>query len=239
LALIDLSVVEQRYRAVLAVQAGARIGEVARSVGVSRQTLHGWVSRYRESGLAGLADRSRRPVSSPNQAAPEVEAAVCELRRHHPRWGPQRIFAVLARNGCCPGPVPARMTVYRILVRHGLIDPAGRKRRRPYRRWQRELPMQLWQLDIVGGILLAHPSGGPPVEVKIATGVDDRSRFAVIATVMPRATGRQVCLAFAAALREYGIPEEVLTDIQRQTIHCAVRAGRGGAVRSDLASPTG
>jgi hypothetical protein len=39
LALIDLSVVEQRYRA-LAVEAGARVGEVASAAGVSRQTLH-------------------------------------------------------------------------------------------------------------------------------------------------------------------------------------------------------
>jgi len=32
--------------------------------------------------------------------------------------------------------------------------------------------------------------------------------------VVERATGRQVCLAFAAALVRYGIPDEALTDIQ-------------------------
>jgi hypothetical protein len=81
--------------------------------------------------------------------------------------------------------------VYRILARHGLIDFTARKRRRPYRRWQRESPMQLWQMDIVGGMLLANPSGGSPVEAEIVTGVDDCSRFAVMATVMPRASGRR------------------------------------------------
>ncbi|MGV9309900.1 helix-turn-helix domain-containing protein [Nonomuraea sp. NPDC003727] len=79
LALVDLSVVEQRYRAVLA---GGSVTQVAGEVGVARQTLSGWVSRYRESGLAGLVDRSRRPLSSPSQMSAEVETLVCELRRY-------------------------------------------------------------------------------------------------------------------------------------------------------------
>ncbi|MGW3192990.1 helix-turn-helix domain-containing protein, partial [Streptomyces sp. NPDC001118] len=149
-----MSVVEQRYRAVLAVLAGATVTEVAASLGVSRQTVSGWKSRYEASGLAGLADRSRRPASCPHQASAEVEAAVCELRRKHPKWGPRRIAHVLERSGVV-SPVPSRMTVYRILVRHGLVEPGARRRKRSdYKRWQRDRPMQLWQMDIVGGVML-------------------------------------------------------------------------------------
>jgi transposase len=61
MALAEMSMVEQRYRAVLAVRSGDRVGEVALAFGVSRQSVHSWVARYAESGLAGLADRSRRP----------------------------------------------------------------------------------------------------------------------------------------------------------------------------------
>jgi transposase InsO family protein len=101
-------------------------------------------------------------------------------------------------------------TVYRILVRHGLIEPRSRRRKRSdYLRWEREAPMQLWQLDIVGGVFLTDQT-----ECKVVTGVDDHSRFCVTATVIPRATGRAVCLAFADALRRYGVGDEVLTDIQ-------------------------
>ena len=67
--------------------------------------------------------------------------------------------------------------------------------------------MALWQLDIVGGAFLA---GG--TEAKVVTGVDDHSRYCVIASVVARSTGRAVCLAFAAALRAFGVPGEVLTD---------------------------
>jgi transposase len=80
--------VEQRYRAVLAVQAGDRVSEVARQLGVSRQSVHSWLVRYAEQGLVGLDDRSHQPESCPHQASAEVEAAVCELRRAHPRGVP-------------------------------------------------------------------------------------------------------------------------------------------------------
>src|SRR5436309_15583695 len=95
-----------------------------------------------------------------------------------------------------------------MLRRHGLIEPTRRRgKRREYRRWERESPMALWQIDIVGGVFLTDGT-----ECKVVTGVDDHSRFFVMATVMPRATGRAVCLAFAVALRSYGVPEVVFTE---------------------------
>ena len=154
MALVELSVVEQRYRAVLDVATGASVTEVAGRYGVSRQSVHAWVRRYEQGGLGGLMDRSRRPVSSPGQVSAEVEAAVCELRREHPRWGPLRLAHEVGRAGVTP--VPSRMGVYRVLVRHGLIEPQSRKRPRDsYVRWEREEPMALWQMDLVGGIFLA------------------------------------------------------------------------------------
>jgi hypothetical protein len=40
--------------------------------------------------------------------------------------------------------VPSLTTIYRVLVRHELINPVPRRRRREdYRRWQRDRPMEL------------------------------------------------------------------------------------------------
>jgi transposase len=87
--LVELSVMEQRYQAVLAVvQDGWRVVEVARRLGVSRQSVHTWIARYQQGGLGALADRSHRPASCPHQIPPQLEAAICELRRQHPGWGP-------------------------------------------------------------------------------------------------------------------------------------------------------
>ena len=104
----------------------------------------------------------------------------------------------------------SRSTVYRVLVRHQLIQPVSRRRRRDqYIRWERPAPMQLWQLDVTASLFLA--SGR---ERKVITGIDDHSRYCVIAAVVYRATGRAVCSAFVAAMGEYGVPAEVLSDIQ-------------------------
>jgi transposase InsO family protein len=224
LALVEVSVVEQRFRAVLEVRSGVPVTEVASRFGVSRQSVHTWVRRYAEGGLGALADRSRRPESSPAQVPGEVEAAICEIRREHPKWGPVRIACELGRLGA--DPVPSRMSVYRVLVRRGLIEPGPRKRPRDsYLRWERDEPMALWQMDIVGGMFLADGT-----EAKVVTGVDDHSRYCVIASVVARATGRAVCLAFASALQEFGVPNEVLTDNGKQFTD---RFGKGGEVLFD------
>lgn len=84
MALVDLSVVEQRYRAVLAVERGEQKIVVADQFGVSRQTLHTWLTRYAHDGLAELIDRTHRPELCPHQASADVETRVCELRREYP-----------------------------------------------------------------------------------------------------------------------------------------------------------
>jgi transposase len=215
MALVVLSKVEQRLDAVRAVLAGASVTEVAAAVGVSRVSVHAWLRRYLLEGLPGLADRSHRPRFCPHQASDQVAVVVAEMRRKHPRWGAKRIRLELLKKPPQGQTIPATATINRILIGLGLVAP--RKRKRPkesYRRWQRPRPMQLWQLDIVGGVWLVDVATGEVREAKIVTGVDDHSRFCVSARVVERATGRQVCLAFTQALLRFGVPDEVLTDIQ-------------------------
>ena len=88
----ELSKMEQRYQAVLAVQVdGLTVTEAADKFGVSRQTMHAWLARYEKGGLDALRDGSHRPESCPHQMLAVVEARVCELRRLYPFWGPVRI----------------------------------------------------------------------------------------------------------------------------------------------------
>jgi transposase InsO family protein len=206
--LVELGVVEQRYRAVLEVlDEGATVTDVARRYGVARQTVHEWLRRYaNEGGLGALADRSSRPQACPHQMAPEVEARITGIRRAHPSWGPSRIRWQLEQQGA--DPLPGRSSVYRALVRHGLVEAKKRKRRREdYRRWERGRAMELWQMDVMGRVFLADGQ-----EFKIVTGIDDHSRFLVCAKVVVRATARPVCQALAEALRRHGVPEQILTD---------------------------
>ena len=206
--LVELGLVEQRLAAVKEVLDGATVTDVARRYQVARQTVHEWLRRYARHGLAGLIDRSSRPASCPHQMPPQVEARIVELRHQHPGWGPRSIGHQLTQEGIVP--VPGRSSIYRCLVRHGLITPQARRRKRSdYRRWERSRAMELWQMDIVGGVGLVDGS-----EAKIVSGIDDHSRFVVSAQVVARATARPTCEALLAAIGRYGASEQILTDIQ-------------------------
>jgi transposase len=239
LALVVLSIVEQRLDAVRAVLDGVPLSEVAAQVGVHRATLHRWVTRYLGEGLPGLSDRSHRPMSCPHQVDAVVEVRVAEMRREHPRWGAKRIRMELLRK---PGPwageglvVPSERTIVRILQRQGLAGSRPRRRpRESFQRFQRPAPMQLWQIDIVGGVSMVDQRTGELWEAKVVTGIDDHSRFCVMAKVVARATSRAVCVAFAQSLVRFGVPEEVLTDIQSG---CAALSPFGWPAGKDRCRP--
>ncbi|HSL26532.1 MAG TPA: IS481 family transposase [Acidimicrobiia bacterium] len=201
----ELSVVEQRYLAVREVLEGARVTDVATRYGVDRRTVHRWLVRYATEGLGALSDRSSRPDRCPHQIAPEVEARIVALRRTHPGWGPRTILTKLRRELEQP---PSRSSIYRCLLRHRLIDHKPRRRRaQDYRRWERSRPMELWQMDVMGGVMLEDGT-----ELKAITGIDDHSRYCVIAKLVARATARPVCEALVEALSRHGAPEQILTD---------------------------
>jgi transposase InsO family protein len=203
-----MSVSEQRYKAVLAVIADGRtVTEVARDWGVSRKTLHAWLARYESAGLEGLNDLSHRPAHCPHQMAAVWEAKVLEVRRAKPYWGARRLALELTRKGGAEPPL-SESAVYRCLVRAGVIEPVQRRwRRENWKRWERGTPMELWQLDTVGGFLLADGT-----TAKALTGVDDHSRFCVSARLMARERTQAVCDGFSSALRTHGVPAQVLTD---------------------------
>jgi transposase InsO family protein len=130
---------------------------------------------------------------------------IVSLRRAHPGWGPRTILSKLRRQLDEP---PSRSSIYRCLVRHRLIEPKPRRRRpQDYKRWERSRPMELWQMDVMGGVMLKDGT-----ECKAITGIDDHSRFCVIAQLVSRATARPVCDAFLEALSRHGVPEQILTD---------------------------
>jgi transposase InsO family protein len=204
--LVELCVVEQRTKAVFEVLDGATVTDVARRYEVSRQTVHVWLRKYANEGFSALVDKSSKPEHCPHQMPAVVEARIVELRVEHPDWGPRTIRYFLAAEGA--DPVPGRSSVHRALVRHRLVSPTKRRRRREdYKRWERKRSMELWQMDVVGRFRLKDGT-----ELKCLTGVDDHSRFCVSARLMVRATARPVCEALKLALRTHGLPRQILTD---------------------------
>src|SRR6202012_162801 len=107
------------------------------------------------------------------------------LRLAHPSWGPRRLVFELGRCGV----VGSESAAYRALARLNLVDPAARRPRdRKWKRWERGSPMELWQMDVVGGFVLVDGT-----RAKVLSGLDDHSRFCVSAHLMLRESSRGVC----------------------------------------------
>ena len=206
MALAELSMLEQRYLAVREVlDTGATITDVATRYGVDRRTLHRWLVRYASEGIGALAEKSSKPDRCPHQLSPVIEARIIAMRRAHPLWGPRTILTKLRLEF---DEVPSRSGIYRALVRQGLIEPKARRRqRKDYKRWERSRSMELWQMDVVGRIYLSDGTA-----LSAVTGIDDHSRFCVIAKLVTRATARPVCDALIEGFSRHGIPESILTD---------------------------
>jgi transposase-like protein len=108
----------------LASQEGGNVRELCRRYAISPQTGYRWLRRHAADGAAGLAERSRRPRSSPGRTPPEVEAAVVALRLAHPAWGGRKLHHALRAQGVVQfAEAPAPSTITAILPRQGLLLP--------------------------------------------------------------------------------------------------------------------
>jgi len=200
----EVSVMEQRREFVwLALQEGVNRRELCRRFGISPQTGYKWLSRFAD-GETTLADHSRRPHSSPSRSATTVEALVLAVRDAHPMWGARKIVRCFTREG---REAPALSTVHAILRRHGRVAPPVGTPGQPYRRFEKEAPNLLWQMDFKGHMPLADGTSCHPL-----TMVDDHSRFALCLAACANERGRIVQEHLETAFRRYGLPEAMYVD---------------------------
>jgi len=191
---------------VLAAQQAAGVQELCRRFGVSRKTAYKWLHRFRQHGLAGLEDQSRRPLQSPARTLPEIEEAVLALRRQHPAWGGRKLRAVLQAGGRAP--LPAASTITEILRRAALLDPHTAAQHRAFVRFEHAAPNDLWQVDFKGHFALAdgHRRCHP------LTVLDDHSRFAIGLLACGNQTAATVQQCLTPLFERYGLPHRLLMD---------------------------
>jgi transposase InsO family protein len=189
----------------LASQEGANVRALCRRFAISAKTGYKWLARYRQEGPAGLQDRSRRPHHAPGRTAPEVEAQILALRSAHPAWGGRKLRARL--RGPDQQPAPSASTITAILHRHHQIDPLAAPHHRPYQRFERARPNELWQMDFKGHFALAPGGRCHPLSV-----LDDHSRFNVGLVACADEQEATVQAHLTALFRRYGLPEALLAD---------------------------
>ena len=89
---------------------------------MSRKTGYKWYEQYLLNGLAGLADRSRKPLHQPNAVDEETVGAILEARSRYPSWGERKLKAWLEREHR-KHHWPSTSSIGSILQRYGLTRP--------------------------------------------------------------------------------------------------------------------
>lgn len=184
---------------------GANLSALCRSFAISRKTAYKWLKRERETGSPGLEDQSRRPHRSPGQTEAGMERQVLAVRADHPAWGGRKIRRVLQNQG--HPDVPAASTITAILRRHEKLDPQEAAKHKPFQRFEREAPNQLWQMDFKGYFALQAGGYCHPLTV-----LDDHSRFLVGLKACPDQTHATVQTQLTAIFEQFGLPERMLMD---------------------------
>jgi transposase InsO family protein len=185
-------------------QEGANVSELARRFEVSRTTAYKWAQRTRRGEGATLADRSRRPVSSPGKTAAPIEARVVALRGEHPAWGGRKLRRRLQDQGVQA--VPATSTITGILHRHGLIASQESAKHQAFQRFEHAAPNDLWQMDFKGHIATGQGRCHP------LTVLDDHSRYALGLQACGNERTETVQERLTAVFRRYGLPWRMLMD---------------------------
>jgi transposase InsO family protein len=198
----EVDVRSQRIRFVVeAVQGRWSMTELCRRYGISRETGHKWVRRYRQVGnLAELDALSRRPHESPSKTSEEIEQRVVDLRTAY-GWAGKKLSRMLGEEGIKVAPA----TVDRIIRRRGLTHE--RKAHYPAtQRFERPHPNDLWQMDFKGHYRVQEGVCHP------LSLIDDHSRFALGLTPLASQHGALVRQSLISSFEEYGVPEAILTD---------------------------
>src|SRR5947199_6942058 len=117
---------DERLRFVARLLDGEKMAALCREFDVSRKTGYKIFPRYKDCGLEGLTDRSRRPYRQANQLPLQIERLIVQLKRERPSWGAPKIHEKLRRLHR-DIPAPAISTVHAVLDRHGLVS----RRRKP------------------------------------------------------------------------------------------------------------
>jgi transposase InsO family protein len=196
-----MDVREQRVEFVVAAMRREKsLTALCEEFGISRPTGRLWLSRYRQHGIEGIAERSRRPLSSPRRTSAELEERVVELRCRYPDWGARKLQVLLAQDGV----VLTRSSLHRILLRRDLIRAADRHEL-AVGRFERLRPNELWQMDFKSPKGWNAPVG--PLSV-----IDDHSRYVVVLQATGSTRGELVREQLQGSFSAHGVPEGMLMD---------------------------
>jgi len=199
---------DERLKFVAKLLDGEKMAKLCREFGISRKTGYKIYNRYKDIGLSGLKDQSRRPYRHANKLPFQIERMILKLKKERPTWGAPKIREKLLRAYPQVKP-PAISTVHAVLDRHGLVT---RKKRRRYKAKGTELhdvkhPNELWCADYKGEFKLGNKKYCYPLTI-----TDYSSRYLLACEGLDSTKEVFAFAVFEQVFREFGVPKTIRTD---------------------------
>ena len=199
---------DERVRFVGRLLDGEKMAVLCREFDISRKTGYKIFNRYKDTGLKGLTDRSRRPYRQANQLPMQIEKLIVRLKKEKPTWGAPKIRERLRRR-YPEVHAPAISTVHAVLDRHGLVK---RRRRRRYKAQGTALskahrPNELWCADYKGEFMLTDRRYCYPLTIS-----DFSSRYLLACDALSTTKEKYAFVVFERAFKEFGLPQAIRTD---------------------------
>lgn len=189
----------------LAQKEGANFSQLCRRFRISRKNGYKWLRRYQLHGSEGLQELSRKPKTQPSRTSQEVEALIVALRQEHPAWGARKLKKRLESLGYQQ--LPACSTITAILERHGQLHHLQPSSQGPWKRFCRQQPNELWQMDFKGQFQLKSSHWCYPLTI-----LDDYSRYSLTIAACSNQHTRTVQYCLSQVFERYGLPECILAD---------------------------
>jgi putative transposase len=204
----ECSKVDERLKFVARLLDGEKMAVLCREFDISRKTGYKIFSRYKDCGLEGLTDRSRRPYRQGCQLPFQIENLILQLKREHPSWGAPKIREKVRRKHS-EIRLPAISTVHAVLDRHGLVN---RPHRRRYKAEGTALshpqrPNDLWCADYKGEFMLADKRYCYPLTI-----TDAASRYLLSCEALSSTQGKYAFSVFERVFKDFGLPQAIRTD---------------------------
>ena len=204
----ECNAMDERIRFVARLLDGHSMSEVCREFGISRKTGYKLFNRYKDCGIEGLQDRSRRPQRYANQLPFQVERSILQLKRKYPSWGAPKIREKLIREYPMIKP-PAKSTVHAVLDRNGLVKRRKRSRYKAQGTTLTDPKMAngLWCADYKGQFLLGNQKYCYPLTI-----TDYCTRYLLACEGVNSTKEVFAFTVFEQAFKEFGLPVAMRTD---------------------------
>jgi putative transposase len=198
---------EQRTEFALKALKTENFRALCQEYGISTKTGYKWRERFLSQGIAGLAEESRRPRSSPQQLKEEEVCQIVRLKFAHPYWGPRKIRELYLRQH---GEVASLSSFKRVLEAVGLTQRHKRRRATEAGRLSSGAKAkgvnEIWTVDFKGW-WYGTEGRCEPLTVR-----DEFSRYLLELRQVPNARSHTVQESLEKLFQRHGLPQAIRSD---------------------------